>query len=206
MMKKLFLSLILINSALSTTVHAHGRLEVICGPMFAGKSEELIRRLTRAVIGKLKVLVVKPGIDNRDAQNIIASHNGAVFAAQTISAPADLLHLADGYEVIGIDEVQFFPHDIITVIRTLVAQGKRVIVSGLDLDYRSEPFGPIAALLSLADTVTKLQAICTQCGADAQRSQRIINGQPARYSDPLIMIGAEESYQARCKQCYSIES
>jgi thymidine kinase len=210
-MKKLFLSAVMLSSTLATHI-THTRLEVICGPMFAGKSEELIRRLHRIGIAQRShnqehhVLVVKPKLDSRGATNVISSHNGNTYDALAIQSPQDLLDLvaAGNYEVIAIDEVQFFSHDIVDVIRTLVVQGKRVIVAGLDLDYRSEPFGPIAAILALADSVTKLQAICTQCGEDACRSQRIINGEPARYSDPLIMIGAEEAYQARCKKCYSI--
>lgn len=209
-MKRLLLAISFI-STLSTQLLAHashGKLEVICGPMFAGKSEELIRRLIRADIAHQKILVVKPIIDTRGASETITSHNGTTYEARPIDTPQDLLTLValDHYDVIAIDEVQFFSHDIIEVIRTLVAQGKRVIVAGLDLDYRAEPFGPIAAILALADTVTKLQAICTECGEDAYRSQRIINGKPARYSDPIIMIGAEESYQARCKKCYTILS
>ena len=209
-MKKLLLSALLTSSILSTqlTHSFQGKLEVICGPMFAGKSEELIRRLIRADIAHQNILVVKPVLDTRGTSDTITSHNGTTYDARPINAPQDLLDLvaAGNYNVIAIDEVQFFSDEIIPVIRTLIAQGKRVIVAGLDLDYRAEPFGPIAAILALADTVTKLQAICTVCSADAYRSQRIINGKPARYSDPLIMIGAEESYQARCKQCYTIES
>lgn len=210
-MKKLLLIPILISSILT---HArHGKLEVICGPMFAGKSEELIRRVFRAHIAQQTVLVVKPTIDTRSAADTITSHCGSAHAAHAINTPQELLelvakgHPTEGeYNVIGIDEVQFFSVDIIPVIRTLTAQGKRVIVAGLDLDYRGEPFGPIAPILALADSVTKLQPICVICGEDAYRSQRLINGIPARYSDPIIMIGAQESYQARCKQCYTIES
>jgi thymidine kinase len=204
-MKKLFLSIVILSSTLATHI-THTRLEVICGPMFAGKSEELIRRLIRADIAHQKILVVKPILDTRGASETITSHNGNTYDARPINSPHELLDLVatTHYDVIAIDEVQFFSLDIVDVIRTLVAQGKRVIVAGLDLDYRSEPFGPIGALLALADSVTKLQAICTQCGDDACRSQRIINGNPARYSDPLIMIGAEESYQARCKKCFNI--
>lgn len=207
-MKKLLL-LTLLTSSLLSAMHTHvfqGRLEVICGPMFAGKTEELMRRLNRAHIAHQKILVVKPKLDTRGESNTITSHNGATYAAHAINSAQELLDLAGDYDVIAIDEVQFFSDDIIAAIRILTAQSKRVIVAGLDLDHRSEPFGPIAALLALADTITKLQAICTLCAADACRSQRIINGKPARYTDPIIMIGAEESYQARCKQCYIIES
>lgn len=211
-MKKLLFTALITSSILCAHTRP-GKLEVICGPMFAGKSEELIRRVMRAYYAQQTVLVVKPAIDTRSACNTITSHRGTTCTAQAINTPQDLLdlvakgHPTEGeYNVIGIEEVQFFSDEIIKVILTLTTQGKRVIVAGLDLDYRGEPFGCIAPLLALADSVTKLQPICVICGEDAYRSQRLINEKPARYSDPLIMIGAEESYQARCKQCYIIES
>ena len=206
-MKKLFLSLILGSMAFPVTLDAFGRLEVICGPMFAGKSEEFIRRLRRADIANLKTLIFKPVLDTR-ADDEITSHNGARLKAVPLADPKDIFQFPDlaNYDVIAIDEAQFFSADIVPVIRTLVAMGKRVIIAGLDLDYRSEPFGPMPHILALADSITKLQAICIVCGDDACRSQRIINGNPARYDDPIIMVGAEESYQARCNKCYSILS
>jgi len=214
LMKKILMHTLLLNIIFSTAniAYAHGKLEVICGPMFAGKSEELIRRVFRAYIAQQTVLVVKPAIDTRSAHNVITSHSGKTYHAHTISTPQELLDLVEkghptegDYHVIAIDEAQFFSQDIMPVIRTLIAQGKRVIIAGLDLDHRSEPFGPIPQILALADSITKLQAICILCGQDAYRSQRIINGQPARYDDPIIMIGAEESYQPRCKNCFKIE-
>jgi thymidine kinase len=206
-MKKLCVSLILSSMIFPATIRAFGRLEVICGPMFAGKSEEFMRRLRRADIANLKMLIFKPILDTR-ADDEITSHNGARMKAIPLADPQEILNFPDlaAYDVIAIDEAQFFSTDIVPVIRTLIAMGKRVIIAGLDLDYRSEPFGPMPQILALADSITKLQAICVMCGQDACRSQRIINGNPARYDDPLIMIGAEESYQPRCKKCYSILS
>jgi thymidine kinase len=207
MMNKLFIHLILATMIFPATVNAFGRLEVICGPMFAGKSEEFIRRLRRADIANLKTLIFKPVLDTR-ADDEITSHNGNRLKAIPLTDPKEILNFPDlaTYDVIAIDEAQFFSADILPVIRTLIAMNKRVIVAGLDLDYRSEPFGPMPHILALADTITKLQAICMVCGDDACRSQRIINGNPARYDDPLIMIGSEESYQPRCKKCYTILS
>lgn len=206
-MKKLCLSLMLAALIFPATMNAFGRLEVICGPMFAGKSEEFIRRLRRADIANLKTLIFKPVLDTR-ADDEITSHNGNRMKAIPLTDPNEILNFPDlaTYDVIAIDEAQFFSADIVPVVRELVSMGKRVIVAGLDLDYRSEPFGPMPQILALADSITKLQAICVVCGEDACRSQRIINGNPARYSDPLIMIGSEESYQPRCKRCYSILS
>lgn len=206
-MKRLCLSLIISSMIFPAAIHAFGRLEVICGPMFAGKSEEFIRRLRRADIANLKTLIFKPVLDTR-ADDEITSHNGNRMKAIPLSDAKDILTYPDlaSYDVIAIDEAQFFSADIVPVIRELVSMGKRVIVAGLDLDYRSEPFGPMPQILALADSITKLQAICVVCGDDACRSQRIINGNPARYDDPLIMIGSEESYQPRCKRCYSILS
>lgn len=206
-MKKTFLSLTFITMMFPVTLDAFGRLEVICGPMFAGKSEEFIRRLRRADIANQKTLIFKPILDTR-ADDEVTSHNGNRLKAIPLADPKDILTFPDlaMHDVIAIDEAQFFSADIVPVIRTLVAMGKRVIIAGLDLDYRSEPFGPMPLILALADSVTKLQAICIVCGEDACRSQRIINGKPARYDDPIIMVGAEEAYQARCKKCFSIES
>jgi len=206
-MKQLYLNLIISLMVFPVTIRAFGRLEVICGPMFAGKSEEFMRRLRRADIAHLKILIFKPMLDTR-ADDEITSHNGARMKAIPLADSQEILNFPDlqTYEVIAIDEAQFFSADIIPVIRTLVGMNKRVIVAGLDLDYRSEPFGPMPQLLAIADSITKLQAICVICGQDACRSQRIINGNPAHYDDPIIMVGAEESYQARCKTCYRILS
>lgn len=184
-----------------------GRLEIICGPMFSGKTEELIRRLRRGLIAKQKVMVFKHCLDDRYCFEQITSHSGDKLDARPIDTPERLLEIATkgSVDIVGIDEVQFFPVSIVFVIDELVSQGKRVIASGLDLDFRCVPFGPMPTLLALACEVTKLKAICTVCGADAPYSQRLINGKPAKHDDPVILIGAEETYQARCRCCYSID-
>jgi thymidine kinase len=184
-----------------------GILEVICGPMFSGKSEELMRRLRRAKIAKQHTMTFKPSVDNRHSIEYVVSHDGNKLYAQAlddVTAIPDLV-LQDNVDVIGIDEAQFFPRDIIPVICTLVDMGKRVIVAGLDLDFRGVPFGSIPTLLAIADKITKLNAICCICGKEANCTQRLVNGRPAKHDDPIIMIGAQESYQARCRNCYSID-
>lgn len=184
-----------------------GSLEVICGPMFSGKSEELIRRLRRANIAKQKVAVFKPKLDTRRGVDIVSSHNGTCIDA----IPVDNIETIISYmqqqavQVVGFDEVQFFPPDIIAVICHLVEEGKRVVTAGLDLDFRGIPFGPVPTLLAIADQITKLQAICTECGHDAHHTQRLVNNQPARFDDPIILIGAQEAYQARCRNCFMID-
>lgn len=185
----------------------HGILEVICGPMFSGKSEELIRRLRRAKIAKQEVAVFKHALDDRHTLEQVVSHNGDKIDAYATDDVQTILKLAqkNRIHVIGIDEVQFYTKDIISVICELVNNGKRVIVSGLDLDFRGVPFGPIPTLLAVADVITKLQSICTECGDNAHFSQRLINDKPAKYDDPVIQIGAQEAYQARCRSCYKID-
>jgi thymidine kinase len=184
-----------------------GSLEVVCGPMFSGKSEELIRRLRRAKIARQEIMTFKPVIDTRYQTEYVVSHDGNMLNAQAIDCVEKIFDLATSHhiQVIGIDEVQFFPHDIIAVICRLVDAGKRVIVAGLDLDFRGKPFGCIPTLLAIADSITKLQAICTECGNDAHFTQRLVNGHPARFEDPTILIGAQEAYQARCRGCYEID-
>lgn len=183
-----------------------GKLEVICGPMFSGKSEELIRRLKRAELGQQKVCAFKHKLDNRMAIEFIQSHNGAKFKAIALDNPLDMnLFIADDMQVIAIDEIQFFSTEIISIILDLVDNGKRVIVAGLDLDFRGLPFGTLPTLLALADDVTKLTAICIKCGNEAHLSQRLINGKAAKFDDPIIMVGAQEKYQARCRDCFIID-
>lgn len=184
-----------------------GSLEVICGPMFSGKSEELIRRIRRAQIAKQNVITFKPHIDTRYGLECIVSHNGATIATQAVT---DVNHIIpcvqkNNAHVIGIDEAQFFSNELIPIVCTLVHDNKRVIIAGLDTDFRRMPFGPIAPLLAIADKVTKLQAICTLCGHDASCTQRLVNGQPAKHNDPIIMIGAQQAYQARCRSCFIID-
>lgn len=184
-----------------------GRLEIICGPMFSGKSEELIRRIRRAVIARQSVMTFKHSLDDRFSFDCVSSHAGDKIDAQAIDKPERILEYTEKVpvNVIGIDEVQFFSNNIIYVIDELVNQGKRVIAAGLDLDFKGVPFGPMPLLLTLAYDVIKLKAICAVCGKDAAFSQRLINGKPAKYTDPIILIGADESYQARCKNCYTID-
>lgn len=184
-----------------------GALEVICGPMFSGKSEELIRRLRRARIAKQRVITFKHQLDDRHGLEYVVSHNGSKFDAKPIDSLERIVKVAleDSIDVVGIDEVQFFPKAIIPIICELVHAGKRVIIAGLDLDFRGVPFGCMPTLLAIADSVTKLKSICTTCGNDAHFSQRLVNEKPARFDDPVIMVGAQESYQARCRGCYSID-
>ena len=183
--------------------HSTGWIELICGSMFSGKSEELIRRVKRAEIARQKVQVFKPVIDNRYGMLQVSSHSGAHVDAIPVSTAADILAQANPYaDVIAIDEVQFFDTAICTICNQLADQGKRVIVAGLDMDFRGDPFGPMPILMTQAEEVSKLHAICIECGAPATRTQRLIDGRPADYHDPLIVIGASESYQARCRKCH----
>lgn len=188
-----------------TDADKKGKLEVICGSMFSGKSEELILRLRRAQFAKQRVVVFKHSLDDRVARSYITTHNGNKFEAIPIEHPSTILSVVDNEtQIIAVDEIQFFSNDIINIICQLVNEGKRVIVAGLDLDFRGAPFGPIPTLMAIADHTTKLKAICMMCGKDAHFSQRLINGQPANYDDPLIIIGAENCYQARCRNCHQI--
>jgi thymidine kinase len=186
-----------------------GSLEVICGPMFSGKSEELIRRLRRAKIAQQKVMVFKNTLDNQrtDAFEYVVSHDGTKLYAQAIDSVENILSVAltAHADVVGIDEVQFFPKEVIGIICQLIEAKKRVIVAGLDLDFRCAPFGPMPILLAIADKITKLQAICSLCGSDANFTQRLVDNKPARFDDPVIQVGAQEAYQARCRGCYCID-
>jgi len=182
-----------------------GWIEVICGSMFSGKSEELIRRVHRVQIAKKKIQIFKPTIDNRYAIQHIYSHNGTKIEAINITKSKEILKTVEpDTEVIAIDEAQFYDEDLVLVCQKLADQGKRVIIAGLDQDFRGEPFGPIPELLSVAEYVDKLHAICMVCGNTASRTQRLVNGQPAKYSDPTILIGAKESYEARCRKCHVV--
>jgi thymidine kinase len=185
---------------------AKGRLEVICGSMFSGKSDELIGRLRRAEFARLRIQVFKHSLDTRTTLEHIHAHNGSKLPAIPVDSPLLLQRLIDNdAEVIGIDEVQFFSPHITQVIMQLVKENKRVIAAGLDLDFRGLPFGNVPQLLALADQVTKLTAVCVICGDDAHHTQRLVNGQPAPFDGPLIVIGAQESYQPRCRACYHIQ-
>lgn len=183
----------------------HGWIEVIAGSMFSGKSEELIRRINRARIAKQRVQVFKHSIDDRYAVDQVVSHDGAKAEAIKVNKAKDILKYLDhDAVVITIDEVQFFDREIVDVCVKLADQGKRVIVAGLDQDFRGEPFGPTPALMAVAEFVDKMQAICMICGNPATRTQRLINGKPASYDDPVILVGAKESYEARCRKCHEV--
>lgn len=182
-----------------------GWVEVICGGMFSGKSEELIRRVRRATIAKQVVQAFKPAIDDRYHDQDIASHQGGTFNALAVESSADILtRVAAGTNVVAIDEVQFFDERVVDVCRKLADAGKRVVCSGLDLDFRGEPFGVMPRLLAIAEYVDKLQAICVECGAAATRTQRLIDGVPASWDDPVILVGASEQYEPRCRRCHVV--
>lgn len=186
-----------------------GCLIVICGSMFSGKTEELMRRLKRAEYARQRVLVLKPQIDNRKSVTCIVSHDGRSRAAHAIDsseiAVQSIIEFASSFDVIGIDEVQFFPDEIVRSLAKLIEMGKQVVVAGLDLDFRGEPFGIMPFLMSVADEVVKLKAICVVCANDAHHTQRIVNGQPAKSTDPIILVGAEDFYEARCRNCFAID-
>jgi len=180
-----------------------GWIEIVCGSMFSGKSEELIRRVRRAKIAKQKVKTFKPFLDDRYARDAVASHNGEKIEALRVEHPDDIWKCLDpDTQVVAIDEVQFFSPSIVSVCQDLADRGKRVILAGLDQNFKAEPFGPMPQLLAIAEHVTKLHAICMVCGEEASRSQRIINGHPAGSDSPTILVGASESYEARCRNCY----
>ena len=184
-----------------------GWIECICGSMFSGKSEELLRRIKRGVIAKQKVLLFKPSIDNRYDENRVSTHNGNSYDSISIEKSSDILNFVKDtkYDIIGIDEIQFFDNDIVKIINKLADDGIRVIVAGLDMDFKAEPFHPMQEIMAISEMVTKLHAVCNKCGKEASRSQRLINGKPAKYDDPIVVIGASESYEARCRHCHEIE-
>lgn len=183
----------------------HGYIEVVIGPMYSGKSEELIRRLKRAKIAKQNVVAFKPSIDNRYSDEDVVSHSGASIDAIPIKSAKEIYNYIDGdTQVVGIDEVQFFEDEVVDISIDLADKGIRVITAGLDMDFKGEPFGPTPRLLAVAEFVDKLQAVCVICGNPAHRTQRLINGSPAKYNDPIILVGATESYEARCRQCHVI--
>jgi thymidine kinase len=182
-----------------------GSIEIICGSMFSGKTEEMIRRLRRAVIAKQKVQVFKPVIDDRYNVEKVTSHAGIDFEAVPINKSSEIqAHIKPDTTVVAVDEAQFFDDGIIEVIDKMADNGIRVIVTGLDMNFRGEPFGCIPTLLSKADKVDKLQAICMVCGEPAGRTQRLVNGKPARYDDPIVIVGAAEMYEARCREHHEV--
>ncbi len=182
-----------------------GWIEVICGSMFSGKTEELIRRLRRAQIAQQQVQVFKPTIDTRYAKQEVTSHNGMQVKATPVEDTAQLRSMIKPETtVVALDEAQFFGEDVIPLCEELADRGMRVIIAGLDMDFRGEPFGPMPEIMARAEHVVKLQAICVVCGGPASRTQRLIDGQPAAYDDPVIMVGASEVYEARCRGCHEV--
>lgn len=182
-----------------------GFVEVICGPMFAGKTEELIRRVKRMDYAHKHYQIFKPSIDNRYSISEVVSHNKRSVSSISVAKAIDIIkYLKEDTQAIVIDEVQFFDEEIVNLIKEFIKQGLRVICAGLDKDFRGEPFGIIGQVLAIADEVTKLTAICSVCGEPATMTQRIINGHPASFLDPQILVGEKESYEARCKDCHIV--
>ncbi|MBR5467242.1 MAG: thymidine kinase [Bacteroidaceae bacterium] len=173
-----------------------GRIEVICGSMFSGKTEELIRRIKRAMFARQKVEIFKPAIDTRYSEADVVSHEGNSIPSTPIDSSASLLLLAQGYDVIGIDEAQFFDENIVDVCNQLANQGIRIIVAGLDLDFKGVPFGPMPQLLAIADEVSKVHAICVHCGALAYVSHRLVN------IEKQVLLGEKTEYEPLCRECY----
>ena len=186
-----------------------GWIEVICGCMFAGKTEELIKRIKVLQYAKKNVVAIKPTIDNRYSDDMIASHAGSLMKCICVDIH-DLKTIANliddkKVDVVVIEEVQFFDEGIVEICELLAKNKKRVIVAGLDTDFRGEPFPIMASLLAKAEFITKLSAVCMVCGAPATKTQRLINGKPAKYSDPIVLVGASECYEARCRTCHKVE-
>lgn len=180
--------------------------ELITGPMSCGKTEELLRRIRRCVIAKQKIKVFSPQIDTRSNGDYIESRNGLWTDAIKVEHSIQIMqNVKPDDEVIAIDELQFFDSNIVKVVSTLMKEGKKVIGTGLELDFKSEPFGSMPQLMCIATKVDKLEAVCMKCGSEhASRTQRLINGEPADKSSPLIMIGGDETYEARCVKCYEL--
>jgi thymidine kinase len=182
-----------------------GSLTVITGSMFSGKTEELIRRLRRALYARRGVQVFKHALETRSDITEIRSHNGVPHEAVAVSTSEEMYEKVEAdTDLVAIEEAQFFDGGIVDVCRRLAASGYEVIVAGLDMDFRGEPFGPMPRLLAEADEVVKLRAICARCGRDASRSQRLIDGKPAPATAPTILVGAQESYEARCRHCHEV--
>ncbi|MBX3119887.1 MAG: thymidine kinase [Fimbriimonadaceae bacterium] len=182
-----------------------GQITVVCGSMFAGKSEELIRLARRALYAKKKVQVFKPVIDARYHESMVVTHMGVKLEAIPVSSIAELENkIAQESQVICIEEAQFFDDSIVDLCVELADKGKHVVCAGLDQDFRRKPFGPMPKLLAVADEVIKLRAICVNCGNPASHTYRIVDGQPAHIDDPIVLIGATESYEARCRNCFKL--
>jgi thymidine kinase len=183
-----------------------GWIEVICGVMFSGKSEELIRRVRRAIIAKKRIQVFKSHLDERYAGIYqVSSHDGRTVEAVPVDTSEQIAQLVDREtQVVAIDEAQFLDEGVVALVTSLANRGVRVILAGTDNDFRGEPFGPMPRLLAVAEVVDKLHAICVVCGNPASRNQRLIAGKPARYDSPTIMVGSAEAYEARCRACHSV--
>lgn len=186
-------------------INKPGWIEVVCGPMFAGKSEELIRRVRRLDYAKKHYIVFKPRIDNRYSKDEVVSHAKNHIKSVVIDKASDILkYIKDDTYAIVIDEVQFLDHEVVDICEMLANRGVRVIVGGLDTDFRGEAFPITSELMAKAEDVTKLTAICVKCGAPATKTQRIINGVPASYDDPIVLVGASEQYEPRCRHCHEV--
>lgn len=184
---------------------ARGYVELVCGSMFSGKTEELIRRIKRAEIAKQRIQVFSHRLDTRYGESQVASHSGANWQSIPVQAADHIIDKLDSQAtVVAIDEAQFFDWKISEVVNKLADRGIRVIVAGLDTDFRGEPFGPMPLLMAQAEHVDKLSAICVVCGEPASRTQRLIDGHPAKYDDPVILVGASEVYEARCRHCHQV--
>jgi len=187
--------------------YREGWIEVISGCMFAGKTEELIRRVHVLSYAKKQIQVFKPAIDDRYSTTEIVSHSGERILCHVVNQPQEILEIVtDKDEVIAIDEAQFFDETLVEVCDYLADTGRRVMVAGLDTDFRGEPFGVMPQLLTKAEFVTKLTAVCAKCGAPATRTQRLIDGKPASFDDPVVLVGAKESYEPRCRHCHEVSN
>ncbi len=185
--------------------YREGWLEVISGCMFAGKTEELIRRIKVLQYAKKNIVVFKPRIDDRYSDVDVVSHAGTSVKSIAISTAAEMMDcITPQTEVVAVDEVQFFDEEMVDLCNRLADEGKRVMVAGLDMDFRGVPFGIMPQLITHAEFVTKLTAVCMKCGAPATRTQRLVNGKPASYHDPIVMVGASEAYEARCRHCHEV--
>lgn len=173
-----------------------GKLEIICGSMFSGKTEELIKRVKRARFSKQEVIIFKPSVDTRYDKDKIVSHDSSAIECLVINNPMEMIKLAKEYAVIGIDEIQFFDDSIVDCCLTLIGKGKRIIGAGLDMDYEGNPFGATPKLLAIADEISKVRAICTQCGEQANFSHRIVDSQSQ------VLLGEKNEYQPRCRNCF----
>ena len=183
----------------------HGYIETVIGPMYSGKSEELIRRLKRAKIAKQNIVVFKPQIDDRYSKEDVVSHSGDSIKAIPISDSNQIYdHIDEKTQVVGIDEVQFFNSKIVDVCEYLADKGVRVMVAGLDKDFRGEAFGVMPELLTKGEFVTKLTAVCAKCGSPATRTQRLVDGKPASFDDPVVLVGAVDHYEPRCRHCHEV--